>query len=88
MKYHTPSSYRTQAQDQLQSFGNFVVDNMLDYDGSVELLMPSAKCWDDARQDPYYEQEVKPDEDKFFDIKRSTIIVGYEEVKYDIATKA
>lgn len=56
------------------------MQNMVDYDGFVELLMPSAQCFDNARKDPYYESTVKPDEDRFADMSKSKLIVGWEEV--------
>lgn len=38
------------------------------------------ECLERARQDPYYGDVVAPDEEKFIDMGRSQMIVGWEEV--------
>lgn len=37
-------------------------------------------CLERARQDPYYKDTVAPDEEKFIDMEKSQMIVGWEEV--------
>ncbi|CAK4032117.1 Hypothetical predicted protein [Lecanosticta acicola] len=79
-QYHTPSWVRAKASQQLHTLGPFASDNLVDYDGYVELRMPELDCYERARRDPYYAQVVKPDEEAFFDFERSRITVGWEEV--------
>lgn len=56
---------------------------MMQYDGVAEFMMPSAKCFDDARRDPYYKEHVQPDEEKFFDMDKIAMLVGYEDLRYE-----
>ena len=52
----------------------------LEYDGVAEFLMPDASCFHKARQDPYYEQFVMPDENELFEWETVQWTVGWEEV--------
>jgi len=54
--------------------------NIADYDGLMELTMPSLSCFDEAQKDPYYLEVVAPDELKFADVPRTKILIGWEEV--------
>ena len=62
--------------------GDFAQMNVADYDGFVEMLVreDDFECLNRARQDPYYKSHVEPDEHKFFDVARSQMTVGWEEV--------
>ena len=75
-QYHTPSSVREQA----KSVPGLSQASIAEYDGFVELLMPSLSCFDEAQKDPYYQEVVVPDELKFADVPRTQILVGWEEV--------
>ncbi len=66
--------------DQAKSVPGLSQASMAQYDGFVELLMPSLSCFDEAQKDPYYQEVILKDEAKFADGPRTQIIVGYEEV--------
>lgn len=51
----------------------------LDYDGIVELIVPSIKCLQNAFNDPYYISHVQPDEKCFIDSENSYGTFGWEE---------
>jgi hypothetical protein len=50
------------------------------YDGHVEFVVQSMDDLYKAVQDPDYPARVGPDEQKFLDVARSTVTVGWEEV--------
>jgi hypothetical protein len=52
----------------------------LDYDGVVELTVPSIECLQEAFNDPYYFSHVQPDEKLFIDGENSHAVFGWEEV--------
>ena len=45
----------------------------------VELVIPDIKCLEEALGDPFYEEKVKPDEEKFIDGGQSLRTYGWEE---------
>ena len=53
---------------------------MIDFDGHVELLVPTIECLKNALADPYYKEAVEPDEAKFLDPPNCSRTVGWEEV--------
>jgi len=50
--------------------GDLAKSNIAAYDGFVELPVKDIDCLEQAREDPYYEEVVAPDEEKFFDTQR------------------
>ena len=52
----------------------------LSYDGVAEFIMPEVKCFERAREDPFYKDKVAPDEEKFFDWSDARWALGWEEV--------
>ena len=42
--------------------------------------MPDAQCFQVAREDPYYEKVVPPDEAELFEWETARLTVGWEEV--------
>lgn len=78
-QYHCPSSLRTSFTTALPSLGK-TAESSADYDGFVELLMPSLDCYEKALQDEYYKNVVGPDDQYFADMERSKIMIGWEEV--------
>jgi hypothetical protein len=72
-KYHTPSRFQQLLQVTLGG------KRTLDYDGIVELVVPSMKCLHDAFNDSYYFDVVKPDEEQFIDGGNSFATYGWEE---------
>ena len=76
-QHHTPSSLREQSTSVWNELGGI---NVLDFDGHVELLVPTIECLKNALADPYYKQVVEGDEGKFLDPKNCARTVGWEEV--------
>jgi hypothetical protein len=66
--------------EEVRSVPGLALASVAEYDGFVELLMPSLSCFDEAQKDPYYLEVVAPDELKFADVPRTQILVGWEEV--------
>ena len=58
-QYHTHSSSFASA---IEAFPDLKDIQKLEYDRVAEFWMPDASCFHKARQDPYYEQVVMPDE--------------------------
>ena len=52
----------------------------LQYDGIAEFIMPEVKCFERAREDPFYQEKVAPDEQQFFDWSDARWTLGWEEV--------
>ena len=52
----------------------------LEFDGVAEFWMPDASCFQKAREDPYYEKVVQPDENQLFEWETCQWTVGWEEV--------
>lgn len=77
-QYHTPASLRRTLTSSLPSLLQSG-DKVVDYDGFVELLMPSLDCYERAIQDEYYQEVIAPDEAEFADMERTKITVGWEE---------
>lgn len=77
-QYHCPASLRKSFTSALPSLGKGV-DSSADYDGFVELLMPSLDCYEKALQDEYYINVVGPDDKYFADMDKSKIMIGWEE---------
>jgi len=50
--------------------GDLAKLNIAAYDGFVELPVKDIDSLEQAREDPYYEEVVAPDEEKFFDMQR------------------
>ncbi|CAK1361064.1 hypothetical protein CB0940_03525 [Cercospora beticola] len=82
-QYHTPSWLRAEARSQLPTLGDFTVENVVDYDGFVELRMPELSCFENAMNDPYYAEVVAPDEKSFWKFATSKITIGWEETYID-----
>lgn len=78
-QYHCPSSLRQSFTSAIPSLSKGA-DSAADYDGFVELLMPSLDCYEKALQDEYYVNVVAPDDKYFADMERSKMLVGWEEV--------
>lgn len=53
---------------------------LLEFDGVAEFLVTSPQILHNARQDPYYNEKVYPDEQKFLDFEHVAWTIGYEEV--------
>lgn len=52
----------------------------LDYDGVAEFTLPDIKCFERAREDPFYQEKVAPDERNFFDWSDARWALGLEKV--------
>lgn len=50
------------------------------YDGYAEFLVPSVEIFQAAFDNPFYAQEVAPDEDYLFDKGRFALSAGYRQV--------
>ena len=76
VQYHTPRKLR-------QQFGSNLPISLADDepDGYAEFLFPENDigCFEKALQDPYYEDVISPDEQKFLDMSRNRLTVGYVE---------
>lgn len=55
----------------------------LEFDAAAEFVMPDASCFHKAREDPYYERVIKPDEDQLFEWETAVWTVGWELVCID-----
>lgn len=75
----SPSKYHTPLQSQQLLQATLGGKPTLDYDGVVELKVPSIKCLQDAFNDPYYFSHVQPDEQMFIDGDNSHAAFGWEE---------
>lgn len=62
--------------------GDLVKGKLAEYDGFVELYVRESEFerLKHAIEDPYYKDEVAPDEKEFIDGDRSRMILGWEEV--------
>lgn len=49
-QYHTPSWVRSEGAETLKTLGGFATQNAADFDGYVELRMPSLGCFERARK--------------------------------------
>ncbi|ETI24899.1 hypothetical protein G647_04269 [Cladophialophora carrionii CBS 160.54] len=76
-QYHTHSSAATTAIADFPALGGL---KKLDFDGVGEFLMLDASCFQKAREDPYYEQVVMPDENQLFEWESAQWTLGWEEV--------
>ncbi|OCT52928.1 hypothetical protein CLCR_10886 [Cladophialophora carrionii] len=76
-QYHTHSSAATAAIADFPALGGL---KKLDFDGVGEFLMLDASCFQKAREDPYYEQFILPDENQLFEWESAQWTVGWEEV--------
>ena len=52
----------------------------LPYDGIAEFILPQVRCFERAREDPFYKEKVAPDEERFFDWSGAAWTLGWEEV--------
>lgn len=77
-QYHTPHSLQGTLVKSLPSL-ELDEDRFADYDGMVELLMPDLGCYERAMNDQYYKDVIAPDELEFADMKKSKVLVGWEE---------
>lgn len=77
-QYHTPSALRAQLAAALPSL-NLSDDQIVDYDGFVELVMPGLDCFEKVRDDPYFKRVIAPDEAVFADMARTKVTVGWVE---------
>lgn len=77
-QYHTPSSLRETLPSSLPGLRKGP-EAVVDYDGFVELLMPSLECYERALSDEYYARVIAPDEKEFADMARSKVTIGWEE---------
>lgn len=75
-KYHTPSSTRALGETVWTTLGK---DHILDFDGTVELIVPDVEALQKALDDPMYRETVQPDEEAFIDGEKSYRSVGYEQ---------
>ena len=75
-QYHTPPSLQKQA---ASTWSGFSTLQPLSYDGTVELIVPDIECLAKAREDDFYKDVVRKDEEKFFEPDVAWT-VGWEEV--------
>ena len=80
VQYHTPSDLRKQSETAFQAPNTASIS---EFDGHVELTVSSIKPLQNAFNDPYWREHVKPDEDKFFDPATTVRTMGWEEVKIE-----
>jgi EthD domain len=52
----------------------------LEFDGVAEFILPDIKCFESARDDPFYKEKVAPDEVQFFSWPDTRWMLGWEEV--------
>ncbi|KAF2106979.1 EthD domain-containing protein [Lophiotrema nucula] len=76
IQYHLRSDACNQSEKIWTGLGG---ENVLDFDGQVELLVPNVECLQEALDDPYYKGHVQPDEEKFIDANKSYKTCGWEE---------
>ncbi|KAJ9603538.1 hypothetical protein H2200_011724 [Cladophialophora chaetospira] len=76
-KYHTHSSAQSSAEADFPALQGLP---KLEFDGVAEFLMPDAASFHKAREDPYYQAVVFPDEEKLFEWETAKWTVGWEEV--------
>ncbi|THY26956.1 hypothetical protein D6D01_04261 [Aureobasidium pullulans] len=74
VQYHTPSEIRNQCE-----FGQGP-SQIAEFDGYVELTVPSIEALKRAFDDPFYKSHVAPDEAVFIDAQGTRRTFGYEEV--------
>ncbi|KAJ4318874.1 hypothetical protein N0V94_004204 [Neodidymelliopsis sp. IMI 364377] len=77
IQYHLRSEVRSLSETVWTAIGG---DSVLEFDGQVELLVPSIECLQNALNDPYYKEHVQKDEEKFIDGSKSSKTVGWEEM--------
>lgn len=76
VQYHQPPQYRADATKLWEYLG---ADSIANWDGHVQLYVPSLDCIANALNDPFYKEVVIPDEDKFISAKSCMRTAGYEE---------
>ncbi|PTB40105.1 uncharacterized protein TrAFT101_004855 [Trichoderma asperellum] len=76
VQFHTPSEIREQCKEVGTGLGS---DNVVGYDGYVELTVRSIDALKNAFSDPFYKSYVQPDEATFIDPISSYRTFGYEE---------
>jgi hypothetical protein len=73
-QYHTPSQFRKQCE-----FGQGSA-HIAEFDGYVELTVPSIESLEAAFNDAFYKSHVAPDEAAFIDAEETRRTFGYEEI--------
>jgi hypothetical protein len=76
-KFHAPSSSKA-AINPLAGPGSPVAT----YDGYAEFLVPSVEVFQEAFKDPFYANEVAPDESYLFEKSAFALSAGYRQVFY------
>ncbi|OJJ30193.1 hypothetical protein ASPWEDRAFT_701596 [Aspergillus wentii DTO 134E9] len=74
VQYHQPPQYRA-----TKLWEYLGADSIANWDGHVQLYVPSLDCIGNALNDPFYKEVVIPDEDKFISAKSCMRTAGYEE---------
>ncbi|KAJ5673317.1 hypothetical protein N7507_002444 [Penicillium longicatenatum] len=75
-QYHQPPQYRAEATKLWKDLG---ADSISDWDGHVQLYVPSLDCIANALDDPFYKDVVIADEDNFISAKYWMWTVEYGE---------
>ncbi|RAH66135.1 EthD domain-containing protein [Aspergillus aculeatinus CBS 121060] len=76
VQYHQLPELRAKATALWEFLG---ADSISDWDGHVQLYVPSLDCIANALNDPFYREVVVPDEEKFISARSCQRTVGYEE---------
>ncbi|KAE8152363.1 EthD domain-containing protein [Aspergillus avenaceus] len=75
-QYHQPPQYRADATKLWEYLG---ADSITNWDGHVQLYLPSLDCIANALSNPFYKEVVIPDGDQFISAKSCMRTAGYEE---------
>lgn len=51
--------------------------NIAPHDSCVQIVFPSIECFVRMKADPYFQQTVGPDHEKFADTSKSQMMVGW-----------
>ncbi|OAP62041.1 hypothetical protein AYL99_04244 [Fonsecaea erecta] len=76
-QYHTSTSVQ---QTTMAAWPELQALAVTPYDGVAEFIVKDIEGIKKSRDDPFFIEKVRPDEEKFFDVKGMAWTIGWEEV--------